>query len=593
MVDSTQTGNWEDGSTWVGGVVPAEGEAVNIKNGHTVTYNSDDNTTRYGIINVQAVGILTISDTGNRTLKFYSLTQSGGIINVGSVGTPFNSSYTCTLKGDYTNFISGNGSSGSDRCNFYGADKTYYKTTLNGAVSATDTTITTTDTTGWTIGDTIVIQATNDNDTCYKEFERFKIKAISGTTVTLGEYDDDTTGDALVYGHASGAIVLNYNRNIILEYDGALTTAQCLHDRKGIVTWKNVMIVNASYTSNASSLINDRNYINMTNVSILPNIADTGYCMYFGSTAYLNVTMDNCFILTMDVGFGWTRNDWMSTEQESPNYIQNCFFWGWSSTGDGSNDYMFTTGDQPTNITFDSCHFAGTSNRVLSINDLASGLFKDCYIYASGNKAVYQNTAISEQNRKTYLIDCEMGYNQLGACRCVGGLVSTGRYGGVAFINCKFDSISSDTGWGEMETARFTDFNQTSGDNRLYMKGGYIKDDTTTKYATTNSLQFNPIAGSTRYMCFLIPLHFTTTGSKTVSLRGKKSSTGYSIHPFMWAWRRRDDTRSSKATFSDVDTNWNQKSVVISATAGDTWLLHVQVAYDLSRTFNIDDLTVA
>jgi len=71
-IESTQTGNWATGSTWVGGSVPSAGDTVNIASGHTVTYSADT-TTQFGDIDID--GILVHSKSMNVTGK---VTIDGG-----------------------------------------------------------------------------------------------------------------------------------------------------------------------------------------------------------------------------------------------------------------------------------------------------------------------------------------------------------------------------------------------------------------------------------------------------------------------------------------------------------------------------------
>ena len=103
---STTSGNWNNGSTWLGGVVPPTGacEQVFIMNGHNVTVNSAGNAAKSLTINTGgtltvASGDLTVGcvDKNNLLINNGTLTVSGGILNVnGSVlnsnGSTFNQS---------------------------------------------------------------------------------------------------------------------------------------------------------------------------------------------------------------------------------------------------------------------------------------------------------------------------------------------------------------------------------------------------------------------------------------------------------------------------------------------------------------------
>ena len=73
--------------------------------------------------------------------------------------------------------------------------------TINGALSATDTTLVTDNTTGWSAGDELYILSDTDNQS-----ERAIIDSITGTSITL------TSG--LTYAHPDGVILINITRNI-------------------------------------------------------------------------------------------------------------------------------------------------------------------------------------------------------------------------------------------------------------------------------------------------------------------------------------------------------------------------------------------
>ncbi|MFN3941010.1 MAG: beta strand repeat-containing protein [Flavobacterium sp.] len=108
-IQSTQTGNWSDTSTWVGGVVPGDGDNVQINNGHTVTTGARTRNSGTTTI-VAAGGTLAVTGTytnnGTTTINGTFRLNGGGWSNgsdfvYGANGTlEFNTTYTAN-SGSY------------------------------------------------------------------------------------------------------------------------------------------------------------------------------------------------------------------------------------------------------------------------------------------------------------------------------------------------------------------------------------------------------------------------------------------------------------------------------------------------------------
>ncbi len=114
---STQSGDWDDPATWVGGTVPTSG-AVIIANGHTVTYNADHNNTTNSLtittLDVQGSGVLQwpFSDDTKYDANF-TLTCTGAV-TIAS-GAAINN-----LEGDGGTTLDGNPADRTHQFNFQG-----------------------------------------------------------------------------------------------------------------------------------------------------------------------------------------------------------------------------------------------------------------------------------------------------------------------------------------------------------------------------------------------------------------------------------------------------------------------------------------
>lgn len=254
------TGLWSDPATW-GGSVPLSTDAVVISSGQTVYLD-----TAAVALSVDIQGSLLSLPTPTASI---SLTTgninvgSAGVFKIGTVASPFPAAYTCTITlngaeaSRTTRTVGGTNlgftNSGVGRslqvqpggvCNLIGTAPTVKRTKLNAHASASATSFTLADSTGWLAGDEIVIGTTDFFGVSTPE--RLTLAAnASGTGITtttgisasrwgLMQYVTDsgmsTTAGTLT-SPPSGtpttlderAMVINLTRNIIVQ--GANDTA--------------------------------------------------------------------------------------------------------------------------------------------------------------------------------------------------------------------------------------------------------------------------------------------------------------------------------------------------------------------------------
>jgi hypothetical protein len=223
---SIASGNWNDTSTWLNGLVPVAGDRVTVATGHTVTYND---TTPDDISYLTIDGKLTFGSS--QTLE---LRSTGNILVNGELEMrPTNTTYKhiVTFVGvNEANFVGSNGPAGgmvvldsdvglwvvdNGILDAIGTTKKSW-TRLSGAATAGQTSITVEDATGWRVGDMLAIAPTLPPNVtnAWNTYDERTITAVSGNTITLNS--------ALTYDHpvVNGmwkAEVMNLTRNVLIR----------------------------------------------------------------------------------------------------------------------------------------------------------------------------------------------------------------------------------------------------------------------------------------------------------------------------------------------------------------------------------------
>jgi len=193
VITSARSGEWDAGTTWTGGLVPGPDDSVVIQNAHTVIFNRNDTLTTSKKIIIQSGGVLAFG-TG-----IYTMLVNGDIADSGTFIMTSNSTLKieCDTAGQYGVIVYSGG-------NFtaIGTTVSVLSTITASLISPGDTSFTTSDVTGWSIGDNISVATTTDTA---EQTEFRTISSISGTNVAVSS--------AFTYSHSSGALVVKNNRD--------------------------------------------------------------------------------------------------------------------------------------------------------------------------------------------------------------------------------------------------------------------------------------------------------------------------------------------------------------------------------------------
>jgi len=215
-ISSAQSGLSNVTSTWVGGVIPVEGDNVTIALGHTVTITGTHiwgNDTATAALTIAGSCIFSTTVNTDLTLKG-TLINSGtaAVWQRGTIASPMPSSITSKIRTNYSATLANNkynisfgGSTRFAEWSECGATKNR-QFQVAAAISAGATSITVSDATGFKVGDIIFLEATNTTAT---QREHRVLTSVSGNVVGW------TTG--LTNARIAGAWGGNLSSNVLWQ----------------------------------------------------------------------------------------------------------------------------------------------------------------------------------------------------------------------------------------------------------------------------------------------------------------------------------------------------------------------------------------
>ncbi|HLF03677.1 MAG TPA: G8 domain-containing protein, partial [Dehalococcoidia bacterium] len=186
-------------TVWSTGTVPAAGDGVAIKPGHTVTYNVASDA---ALGDVSVEGVLKFSRTANTKLKTSGnvLVLNGGYLDMGNTSSVMPPGVRAELVFVLTDaqskaYVGGALFQAADkglwvmmggRWDAHGTPvvRTWSKLAQDGAAGSTAVTVEN-DVSDWPVGGTVVVSSTRDPVNTASQNELHTIKAVNGKTITL------------------------------------------------------------------------------------------------------------------------------------------------------------------------------------------------------------------------------------------------------------------------------------------------------------------------------------------------------------------------------------------------------------------------
>ena len=341
-------------TTWVGGIVPVEGNKVIIAAGHVVeldgtfTWGDDSVTTTIPNAAVNVSGTLKASRTVNSSLtgKGLILVNYNGAIDYGTDASPISSSITSTLilnkattpaNREGLRQVVPTTSGQSISWSFVGDNsRSRGETIASTAASGQANVVLGSSSHGWLAGDEVLLFPTTNNATV-DEYEFKTISSVSGATITF------TTN--LSYSHLAGSPACNCSSNVTIKSHnstgkGRITSAfssGVAISLPSTYTYKNVRFETlGGGTGLASGYIT---YESSPTVALFGTVVDScafiapgvaaGEVAVSGSGARKKLTLTNCIVFAKGLCYGSSNvtadDSWFCTTMYCDNNVSSSF----------------------------------------------------------------------------------------------------------------------------------------------------------------------------------------------------------------------------------------------------------------------------
>jgi hypothetical protein len=289
------------------------GELTGVGTGNNITITNDNTaSTIFGAIFISKRGIVTFSTSAGTYLLHSSLicfVTAGGVLNIGSSGTPYPS--TCTAISELspaTNVTGGWQFEQASTINIYGATKKS-STVLTADVAAAATVLPVATNTNWVTSDTLIIASTSRTAS---ESESRTISSISGLNVTVPALTNAHEGV-----NPQGEII-NLTRNIKIR--GVNTTTQgfvYIHRSTCVIKYAELYNLGSTTVSKRGvEILNDLSTATCTidNCSFHDSQqSGSGITISTTSVIYNNIITNNVIYNIQNNGIAYTNNDNLNT----------------------------------------------------------------------------------------------------------------------------------------------------------------------------------------------------------------------------------------------------------------------------------------
>jgi hypothetical protein len=584
-ITSNGTGFYDVGGTWVGGIVPVEGDKVIIASGHVVTIRDtriagDDTTTAFTI-----TGELKADRTANSQLTVKGDIQMSALtsatINYGrrSTADPIPAGITATLILNYSaamaNYKYGIFIGESANAYFCGATKKRNTTIITAGISAGATSAVVADITGWTVGDWIIFGETTG---IMAQFDRVQILTVTPGTGTTGT----VTFAATTYAHALGGPVGNFSSNVTIKSHNTtnpayfccrLTSTASNNRRELDYTTFEYVGSDVSLTSTkvfvTSGLSTEANPFN-TFESCSFYQGNNSIGLFFNQHNTTKIYRDHAFFISASTGAAWYTAAGTYTQLED-----SVFYYG---TGVFAQS-AFSQGGQ--GATYRRCKFwANGSNFPVNIVN-GSGLeFVDCQWHST--EPTGTAFCLLGSGDATFTT-CSLGGSDLPGTPATGYVLDAGNVSGQVgtfrFNDCKFATPTTAfyrrlTSANPKHATYIANKNNDPLVQEIYTPNGNIIRDNTSKVSGVTSLKMSPV-NATNALTFTLQIPAPTgnlVGVSGILWRDTANTTtvtlsGLGIAPSTYT---ASGSLSANETFSVSGTNTTGTDGILTLTVSTT-----------------------